>query len=225
MRGSDKILDNLRWLMLVCGLLLALPAAASADIYGFDGVSSNQPGNVVIGENQLRMEVTEYSATPQDDVQFRFYHEGYTSMSIARIYFDDNSGLLGSGTLLPGSGVNFTSGADPGELPGGGFVSEFKFQATPPPPKAGINPGASVGQPSEELSIVFDLTSGTSFSGILSALSSRSIRAGLHVISIDGPDAESSESFVNTPNPVPAPGAVLLAAIGLGMAGRRLRAG
>ena len=115
---------------------------------------------------------------------------------------DDYLGSFGD------SGVDFTEGGTPPNLPGGstiGFVTTTGFLADSDPSTLpnGVNP-------TETLGIVFNLQIPGSFSEILGELENGDLRIGLHVQGFTG---GGSESFVN--NPVPEPGVGLLLSLGL----------
>jgi hypothetical protein len=120
---------------------------------------------------------------------------------------DDNGGM---------AGVDFSQGASPGNLPSANSADP-DFQATagfladsdPPVQPNGVNPG-------EELGIVFDLQSGGTFADVLSELATGELRIGIHVQGFAG---GGSESLISNSNPIPAPGAFVLASMGLGMLG------
>ena len=161
-----------------------------------------------------------------NQVTFTFYHVGTTPMSITDIYFYD--GVLGlSGTTFSGfianpawsdydqSGVKFTVGAKPPELPGANTLLPqskvvFSCESDTPISLAGINPGESLG-------IKFTLGDNKNINDVILALNgwirdgkfdSGDLVVGLHVQAINN---TTSESFVV----VPLPGSVLLLGSGL----------
>ena len=138
--------------------------------------------------------------------------------SIANVYFD-GLGLLNysSVSLQSPSGVSFSTGGSPGNLSAGnnvGFSSDFSLSAANPKPTKGVNTG-------ETLTVNFDLTSGTSFSDVVSGINSGNLRVGMHVISL----GSSSESFVSTRasttsvTAVPEPETYAMMLAGLGLLG------
>lgn len=201
------------------GAIVTASAHAAPVTLHFSNVSGNSAVNAAIGESQFRVTISEVGS----NVNFRFFHDGSAASSIARIYFDDRAGRLGSATLAgSGSGVAFTTSASPPNLPAGNelspaFSATKKFGAMSPPPQKGINPG-------EFLDITFSLTSGD-FDDLLTDIAERTLRFGFHAIAFA---AGGSETFVNeepirTPV-VPLPTPLALAGAGLlGLAAIRRR--
>jgi len=195
----------------------AVATQSQAATYGFDCISINLAGDCAIGEAQLTVDVTDAGA---DQVLFTFNNSGPAASSIADVYFDDGA-LLGIASVINGTGVNFSQGAAPGNLPAGNMASPpfvattgFTADSNPPTQPNGVNPG-------ETLGILFDLQTGLTFADVLTDLGDASLRIGIHV---QGFDTGGSESFVNF---VPVPAAVWLFGSGLlGLVGvaRRRRA-
>jgi hypothetical protein len=192
-------------------LMFALSASyANAAFFIFNQITENGSSSV---ESQLFVDVT---AKGTEQVQFSFRNVGPVESSITDVYFDDGS-LLGISSLIDKddgvgghSGVDFSRGANPPDLPGGdqiGFhvTAGFLADSDAPVSHNGVNP-------EEWLGILFNIQNGRSFDDVLSELRGGSIRIGLHVQAIDG---GRSESFVNDPTPVPIPAAIWLMAPGL----------
>ncbi|MFC1634042.1 hypothetical protein ACFL5Z_04310 [Planctomycetota bacterium] len=193
--------------------------------YGFthiveEGDGPTQLADGAIGEAQLFVELIELPDTGTGiQVQFLFTNTGPQASSITDIYFDD--GTLGTFISMDSLGVvSFSQGASPPDLPGGNNVSfvttpGFSFDSDPPIQPNGVNPGESLG-------ITFD----GSHSTIEGELASGDLRVGIHV---QGYASEGSEAFVNGPPnggngkppsghcEIPAPGALLLGGMGVGL--------
>lgn len=183
---------------MLVGLSAVWSVSASAVSLGFGCITNNLASDCAIGEAQLSVDVTDAGG---GQVLFFFTNSGPDPSSIADVYFDDGS-LLGIATIdNSSSGVSFSQGATPSELPGANnasppFVTTMDFLAdsNPPVQPNGVNPG-------EYLGIVFDLQGGQTFADVVSELTTGALRVGIHV---QGFDSGGSESFVNTPVPVPA---------------------
>jgi hypothetical protein len=141
------------------------------------------------------------------EVDFTFHNENSFKSSIARIYFE--TGSLGDIlSITNGPGTNFSEDfPGPGNLPGGhslnpSFNADISIGAHAPPPKNGINP-------TEWITVSFDLPAGQTEETIADELYSGQMRMGLHALGL--PDG-SSVSAISTPSPEPA----TLSLIGLG---------
>lgn len=147
----------------------------------------------------------------QSAIDFKFHNESSIDSSIARIYLDDNS-LLSFEGISEGPGTSFNVPAVPLNLPAAQlltppFVMDFSIGADAPLPHNGINP-------TEWLTIHYNLINGAIVADITNALNDESLRIGVHVIGL--PDG-SSESAV-----IPEPTTLLLLGLG-GLVLRRKR--
>ena len=196
----------------ICLVLAVLGSTASAvpssyeNLYGFTGLSTNNPVNTAIGEGQLFVDVY----TDADYAYFKFYNEVGERCSITNVYFDVVDGLLDvtSYVIDVSAGVRFSEGGSPGVLPGGESISfnvDFSAGAAAPSYHNGVDSA------DEYLIIGLALQNGASFDDVLAALNAGDITIGLHV---RGFEDGGSESFVNTTAPVPEPSSVFLVAFG-----------
>lgn len=218
-----------KWILLATlGLWITLCSNAEAISFGFTNISNNSISDAAIGEAQLSVDVTDIGS---GQVLFTFLNIGSDASSITDVYFDDNEdtpvlsaihGLIDADDGSDGDpGVDFSLGATPPILPAGNnatppfiVTSGLAADSAPPVQPSGVNPGESLG-------VIFDLVSGESFADTISALSIGNLRVGIHV---QGFASGGSESYVNTPNPVPEPATLLLFGTGVAsLAGFRLR--
>lgn len=208
----------------VFGIVAGLAQPASAVQYTFECITFNSASNCSDGEAQLFMDVTE-NAGDATKVDFLFTNVGSEDMSITDIYFDDMAGLFTDAAMVftASSGVSFSEGARPRDLPGGntiGFSADRAADSDSPVQPNGVNPG-------ESLTITLMLAMMNTFQDVIDALAlggqdggvDGSLRVGLHV---QGFGDGGSESFVSVPVPASL-GLFLSALVGMGLLGRRRR--
>lgn len=173
----------------VCGNYVKAEMVYQLEIFTDEGQGDVSP------DLNLYVEVSDRGT---DEVDFTFYNESLIDSSIARIYFDDDEGLLLGIADIAGLGTSFSRSAAPKNLPNARVLDpmfeatdEFTIGADAPPPKNGINPG-------QWGIISFDLTNDGTLEDVISGLNTNILRIGVHVIGL--PD-ESSVSAVSVPEP------------------------
>ena len=195
---------------ILIAVLISAPALAGPT-YSFINISSNNVLDAAIGEAQLTVNVTDGGS---GNALFTFGNSGPQACSITDIYFDDGATLTSIQQIqYPTSGVSFSVGATPGNLPAGSsipsaFVADLSLDSDSPTSHNGINPG-------EALGVLVGLQPSINLDDVMTAIDTGSLRIGIHVQAFD---SEGSESFITAPaSPVPVPGAYTLSMIGAGL--------
>lgn len=196
--------------------LVQMPAAATT--LSFYDITHGNAGAEADGEANLAVEVIDLG---NNQVRFKFTNN--STSSLTDVYFDDGT-LLGIASISFSSGVNFSQGAAPPNLPGANLASPL-FQVTQGFSADSENPVDPNGVSQNEwLAIDFSLLSGKTFSDTLAALSlpngggAGDLRIGVRVQNFAS--GGSGESFINNAiSPVPEPGNFGMLFAGLGMIG------
>jgi len=245
-------MKNIEKLILIAVLLIscANPVTAEAVVtYSFECITSDDPSgdSAYVGENSLFVDVEPFG--PDNQVLFTFRNTGfddplyswtngpYDSHYIDGVYFYDGAlleiALLidkddgGATGLFQDPDVDFSEGATPGQLANidleahklmTGYelnpILDVNGTADRDKGQYGVNPG-------QQLGVLFTLRPGETFDDVTTGLDSGAILIGLKVQGF----GNYSESFKNDGR-IPAPSAILLGAIGIGLVGwlRRRRA-
>lgn len=231
METNTKLTKPAALFALCCiGLLAAAPthATVAPNVLFFHGITHNDAtGDAVAdGAANLRAEVSDIDdGIGNGEVRFLFTNDSDHS-SLTDVYFDDGA-LLGISAIHGSSGVSFSQGAAPPDLPAGNTVTPpfhttagFLADSDPPTSKHGVQNSDATG---EWLTIDFLLQDGKSFADVLAALALPAggdwLRVGLHVQAFAG---GFSESFINNPvivTAIPEPGIHAMLLVGLGLVG------
>ncbi len=186
---------------------LAMTAAAWADPVPFGFVRITQNGVDVTSQLHLMLDVG-----TNNQVVFTLSNSGPTASSITQVLFDDNpANRMVSTPLLfvNGPGVVFRADNAPLSLPGGNTVSPAfvpTFGGGSVTQRDGVNPGESLG-------IVLVLMGGHTFSEVVAAMNTATLRMGLYV---QGLPNDQSDSYISgSAQMVPLPEGVYLGAAGL----------
>jgi len=208
-------------LTLVLGLFLGMTASSASGVLTlpFFGLSNNNIANTAAGEAQLSVDVESFTIGSDLGVLFTFRNTGPVEMSITDVYFDDGS-LLDLVQLIDAddgvggdAGVDYSVGAIPAEIPSANnvdppFETTAGFSADSDNPMLfinGVNPG-------EFLGVFFTLQDGQVFDDVINEINSEALRIG---IKVQGFTDGGSETFTN----VPAPSALLVGSMGVGLVG------
>jgi len=192
---------------LIFASILLVAGPTYAVTYSFEEITNNSPINVA---SQLSVDVT----AADGDVLFTFYNNVGLASSIADIYFDNSLGLIALPMAITdsGAGVDFTTPASPGSLPGQnavGFVTTAGFSADSTAPTAANGVDAA----SEWVALQFDLVGANTFNSVIAAMNAGTFRVGLHVQALsDG----QSEGYVTM---IPEPEIYAMMGVGLGLMG------
>ncbi len=195
-------------------LTLLGSTSVNAVTYSFEQLLGNANANVGLsGSDQLKVDITAFNSS----TIFTFTNAAGTPASITAVYFDDvdnanifsnisNNILLGAGES---TGVSFSDGANPANLPQGntiGFFADFSGDSANPPVTNGVDA-------SGEFVSFFGLARvvPSSFDAVIAAINSGDFRIGLSVQSIRGRGADRYELAINdAPSQVPLPAAAWL---------------
>jgi hypothetical protein len=187
--------------LLVVPIAVALLAFGSAEAqnYSFNCITNNTAADCATGEAQFALTVTDDGGV----VNFLFTNTGPNASSITDVYFDWTSSTyaLSGGVLTDsGTGVSFSWGASPPNLPGGNeisFKADIAADSNNPTQPMGVNPG-------EWLNVAF-----TTQADLIAGLNSLDLRVGIHT---QGYVGGGSESLVA---PIPEPETYAMMLVGL----------
>jgi hypothetical protein len=190
-------------------------ADATLVTFGFECITNNNVLGAAIGESQFFVDVV--SGDPCH-VSFVFRNTGPEASTMSELYFESGP-VSGISDIVNMTGVEFSVGGTPHNLPGGNtladpFAAAFVASADNPAPKLGVNPY-------EQVEVIFALNDGMTYEGLLSDIFTGDMRIGIHALSMG--NTGSSESFVNKtdPNPPSVPEPATLAVLAAGFFGIR----
>lgn len=223
---------------------LSLASVASADsvTYGLTRFTANGSSNP---ESQLTVSVRDFNYLGQQltgQASFMFRNVGALASSITETYFEDGT-LFGIATVNESSGVEYSQGGSPKNVPAGNtlsqpFTATQNFLATADSGNGGQQAHGvnNTLDDSEWVEVIFDLIDGQTYDDVIAAIQAgfswtenggpkpaSSLRIAIHVTGLG--DGES-DSFLMGPQNIPLPAPVALGFAGLlaaGYASRRRR--
>jgi hypothetical protein len=221
-------LSGLAALLLVLSIQMPANAALGDNIsLAFYNITTPAvPADELDGETNLSLLVTDVGS---NRVSFKFTNNSNFS-SLTDVYFD--SGPLASiFSITSSTGVSFSAGSAPPNLPGGNSVtppfdgSALTADANNPPPANGVQNSDVTG---EQLTVTFNLLSGKTWNDVLTSMAlpgfpvetpaNSWLRVGVRVQSFQ---TGNSASFINNPvTPVPEPESYALLLAGLALVGQ-----
>jgi hypothetical protein len=212
------ILGSLLVAVILFGMSEAAQAAATGaqqcNTAGFLGLTGQCP-DPAVGRSQFFLDILNGSQPGQ--VIFQFRNIGATPSSITGIFFEDRGkeGYTGTQVLAslavsaPGEGTLFSQPDTTLHLTGGNILART-FQSSKPFTLVADSPGEGI-NPGETLDVTANLQPNKAALDVLNAVQSGQVRVGL---TAEGFASGAASSFINTNICIPAPGAILLVAIG-----------
>jgi hypothetical protein len=205
--------------LLTAVLLAVLPCVAHADMYGFRQIG----GPTALGLNEAPPLIVEVTQLGPGQVQFHVTNETGDPSAVAGIFFDDDR-LLGYANIQNNNGADFNQYNSTPNLPGGQSLAD-PFGITPGLSFDAEGAGANTG---ETVTLTFNLLSGRTFSDVIQALDHglmrigvvlNDFRAGLAGYITDSRLQGGPGDTGGDPVAAPAPGALVLGLMGLGLVG------
>lgn len=206
-----------KWAAIVSSVAMCALSAgrctASSTVFYFSCLTENDPVSAATAP-QFTGILAPYSSSR---VQFTINNaSGGAQSSITDIYFDDAAHCLSQMTIINGSGVAYSSGAYPTNLPGASnadpdFATSYSADSDYPTTSNGVNPG-------EYISFRFK----GEYDAAVQNMTTDDLRIGIYVQGFAGGRLESFISSTTAPPVanVPAPRSFLLAIVGLGFVRR-----
>ncbi len=193
----------------------------AAATFQFAVITSNDPSGAAgqVGSEAFLLEVSKpYDDSEQTLFTFKVLSGDYAydGFFIDGVYFYDGA-LLGIADLIENSAgqVDFTEGATPGHLPGIDLGSHKLVTGYELDVLASAGAGLSGIGAGESLGVLFDLRPGRTYADVIAGMIDQAIIVGVNAQGF----GSYRETFVAVPLHTPAPGALLLGSLGVGIVG------